>query len=75
MTEQKANKWGVVPPWCQATGLAFKKNRRAFKMKLLKKDESKQQEKNFEGFEALTRSELHFIRGGDTTNNEDDGKQ
>ena len=41
-------------------------------MKILKKKEKK----IFEMFEALSQSELHFIRGGDEGNKEkDDGNQ
>lgn len=44
-------------------------------MRQLKREESKKEKKSFERFEALSKSELHFIRGGDEGNNEKGGGQ
>lgn len=45
-------------------------------MRLLKKEGSKQQKKNVEMCQTLSRSELNFIRGGDEGNTEKgDGNQ
>jgi hypothetical protein len=40
------------------------------KMRRLEKEESKKGKKSFEMFEALSKTELHFIRGGDEGNTE-----
>ena len=40
-----------------------------------KKEESKKGKNNVELFETLSRSELHFIRGGDDPNTESDDKK
>ena len=43
-------------------------------VKTLKKEESKWENKNFEVFEVLRKTELNSIRGGDVQNTEkDDG--
>lgn len=44
-------------------------------MRRSKKEESKKEKKSFEMFEALSKSELHFIRGGDEQNTEQSGGQ
>lgn len=44
-------------------------------MIILKKEESKNEKKSFEMLEALSRSELHFIRGGEEQNTEKSGGQ
>ncbi|MGD2092556.1 MAG: hypothetical protein PVH61_40695 [Candidatus Aminicenantes bacterium] len=46
-------------------------------MRRLKKEELKKEKKSFEMFEALSRSGMNFIKGGDGTNenNEKGGDQ
>ena len=41
----------------------------------LTNEELKKQKKEFETFEVLSRSELHFVRGGDQGNTEKEGGQ
>lgn len=42
-------------------------------MRRLKKEEAKKEKKSFKMFEALSKSELNFIRGGDEGNTEKEG--
>ena len=44
-------------------------------MRRLKKEESNKEKKSSEIFEALSKSELHFIRGGEEPNKENGGGQ
>jgi hypothetical protein len=45
------------------------------KMRRLKKEEAKREKKSFEMFKALSKTELHFIRGGEEPNKEKGGGQ
>lgn len=44
-------------------------------MQRSKKEKAVREKKNFEMFETLTKSELHFIKGGDDPNKENGGDQ
>lgn len=44
-------------------------------MRRLKKEEAKREKKSFEMFKALSKTELHFIRGGEEPNKEKGGGQ
>jgi hypothetical protein len=42
-------------------------------MRRLEKKEAKKEKRSFEIFEVLSKSELHFIRGGEDPNTENNG--